>query len=118
MRRTLDAEVWAWWALSYRGCRDRGEPHEHRKAATAKRSRRIGKDGAQLLRAALRSCSYRGMLNPAGEGWRRAARPPGPLTKGKGSTLRQVLLGPTLFDAFPTSVHLGDDWIVSGRDRA
>ena len=49
--------------MSYRGCRDRGEPHEHRKAATAKRSRRIGKDGAQLLRAALRSCSYRGMLN-------------------------------------------------------
>ena len=52
------SEVGAWWALSYRGCRDRGEPHEHRKAATAKRCRRIGKDGAQLLRAALRSCSY------------------------------------------------------------
>ena len=28
------------------------------------------------------------------------------------TTLRQVLLGRTLFDAFPTSVHLGDDWIV------
>ena len=33
-----------------------------------------------------------------------------PLTR---TTLRQVLLGRTLFDAFPTSMHLGDACIVS-----
>ena len=34
------------------------------------------------------------------------------------TTLPPALLGPTLFDAFPTSVHLGDAFIVSVTSEA